>query len=493
MAAVRYPSQFMRRKKSAHRIIQCLYPGSLPCTNGRGCIQEAERCDGIVQCSDGSDEDNCLARVVIPAVQIQIQMCRPGQRSYSTRFQIVPYLSSCEQRPLEVAVSCDVLSNYAKHGLGLAQPVVKPQAVVTTVQKHHPAPVVMKSHPAPAPVKGQPVMVQPVKGQPVMVQPVKGQPVVVQAPKQVVMLQQVVNLACQTGYIMGEDHLCYRFSTDVVKYADAERACAQDGAGLAVLKDEVSHGFVYGFLQAYNPHNPHWIGLDDRMIEGQYVYADGAALGKFNHWDTAQPDDADRDQDCVQMQGYYWDDRACCEEKHYICQAPPAQQITCFCHNHSNQCTMDGGCADCQHNTMGAHCEMCQPGFAGAATQGTPNDCLPIQAYRVMHVKQPLLVMQPKGKDYLTIYTSGWGINPLLLNFPTDTKARQKATEVCPGQISLMYEVNDEPADLVYNLSCPEKADDCPPPDTVQFLTKVCLCCAEHKILNDCIFCTAFP
>ncbi|XP_078666505.1 uncharacterized protein LOC144908624 [Branchiostoma floridae x Branchiostoma belcheri] len=73
------------------------------------------------------------------------------------------------------------------------------------------------------------------------------------------------------------------------------------------------------------------------------------------------------------------------------------------------------------------------------------------------------------------------------------TKARQKATEVCPGQISLMYEVNDEPADLVYNLSCPEKADDCPPPDTVPFLTKVCLCCAEHKILNDCIFCTAFP
>ncbi|XP_078666183.1 uncharacterized protein LOC144908461 [Branchiostoma floridae x Branchiostoma belcheri] len=326
-------------KKSAHRIIQCLYPGSLPCTNGRGCIQEAERCDGIVQCSDGSDEDNCLA-------------------------------------------------HYAKHGLGLAQPVVKPQAVVTTVQKHHPAPVVMKSHPAPAPVKGQPVMVQ----------PVKGQPVVVQAPKQVVMLQQVVNLACQTGYVMGEDHLCYRFSTDVVKYADAERACAQDGAGLAVLKDEVSHGFVYGFLQAFNPHNAHWIGLDDRAIEGQYVYADGSALGKFNHWDTAQPDDADRDQDCVQMQGYYWDDRACCEEKHYICQAPPAQQITCFCHNHSNQCTMDGGCADCQHNTMGAHCEMCQPGFAGAATQGTPNDCLPIQTYRLMHVKQPLLVMQPKGK-----------------------------------------------------------------------------------------------
>ncbi|XP_078578491.1 uncharacterized protein LOC144863310 isoform X1 [Branchiostoma floridae x Branchiostoma japonicum] len=73
------------------------------------------------------------------------------------------------------------------------------------------------------------------------------------------------------------------------------------------------------------------------------------------------------------------------------------------------------------------------------------------------------------------------------------TKARQKATEMCADQLNLMYEVNNEPADLVYTLSCPERADDCPPPDTVPFLTKVCLCCAQHKILDGCIFCTSFP
>ncbi|CAH1251974.1 Hypp9196 [Branchiostoma lanceolatum] len=72
-------------------------------------------------------------------------------------------------------------------------------------------------------------------------------------------------------------------------------------------------------------------------------------------------------------------------------------------------------------------------------------------------------------------------------------QAREKATAACPGRLNLMYEVNNEPADLVYTLACPEKADDCPSPDTVPFLTKVCLCCAEHKILDDCIFCTAFP
>ncbi|CAH1251976.1 LRP1B [Branchiostoma lanceolatum] len=272
-------------------------------TNRMDCILEQERCDGIAQCMDGSDEDNCLAHKGYGTNRMGciLEQERCDRIAQCNCLALKDYgIAQCMDGSDEE--SCP--AHYAKHGLGRAQAVMKPQAVVAVQKKHHPAPFVVKSHPAPAPVKGQPV--------------------VVQSPKQV-MLQQVVNLACQTGYVMGEDRLCYRFSSDVVKYAAAERACAQDGAGLAVLKDEVSHGFVYGFLQSFNPHNPHWIGLDDRAVEGQYVYADGTALGKFNHWDTAQPDDEDRDEDCVQMQGYYWNDKSCCEEKHFICQAPPGK------------------------------------------------------------------------------------------------------------------------------------------------------------------------
>ncbi|ODM92460.1 Laminin subunit alpha [Orchesella cincta] len=50
---------------------------------------------------------------------------------------------------------------------------------------------------------------------------------------------------------------------------------------------------------------------------------------------------------------------------------------TCQCNGHSENCDpVSGVCIDCRHNTTGDHCEMCQAGFHGDATQGTPYDCL---------------------------------------------------------------------------------------------------------------------
>ncbi|XP_019622938.1 PREDICTED: uncharacterized protein LOC109468994 isoform X1 [Branchiostoma belcheri] len=85
---------------------------------------------------------------------------------------------------------------------------------------------------------------------------------------------------------------------------------------------------------------------------------------------------------------------------------------SCFCYGHSNKCAAQGVCADCQHNTAGARCEQCKPGYTGMATRGTPFDCQPIryvqvvqeQVQQVMQVArrpmqqvlmQPVQVMQP--------------------------------------------------------------------------------------------------
>ncbi|KAJ9598480.1 hypothetical protein L9F63_010833, partial [Diploptera punctata] len=49
----------------------------------------------------------------------------------------------------------------------------------------------------------------------------------------------------------------------------------------------------------------------------------------------------------------------------------------CNCSGHAPTCDpVTGQCAPCEHNTNGTKCEICNPGYYGDATQGTPSDCL---------------------------------------------------------------------------------------------------------------------
>ncbi|XP_025163883.1 basement membrane-specific heparan sulfate proteoglycan core protein [Harpegnathos saltator] len=48
----------------------------------------------------------------------------------------------------------------------------------------------------------------------------------------------------------------------------------------------------------------------------------------------------------------------------------------CQCNGHSNQCDPETGtCENCAHHTTGESCEVCEPGYEGDATRGTPSDC----------------------------------------------------------------------------------------------------------------------
>ncbi|XP_076397846.1 terribly reduced optic lobes isoform X10 [Megachile rotundata] len=49
----------------------------------------------------------------------------------------------------------------------------------------------------------------------------------------------------------------------------------------------------------------------------------------------------------------------------------------CNCNGHSSQCNPDTGiCENCAHHTTGDFCEVCEPGYEGDATRGTPQDCV---------------------------------------------------------------------------------------------------------------------
>uniref|UniRef100_A0A914HZB5 Uncharacterized protein n=1 Tax=Globodera rostochiensis TaxID=31243 RepID=A0A914HZB5_GLORO len=48
----------------------------------------------------------------------------------------------------------------------------------------------------------------------------------------------------------------------------------------------------------------------------------------------------------------------------------------CACHGHSDICDQETGhCHNCQHNTMGSHCEHCKDGFYGETLSASPEAC----------------------------------------------------------------------------------------------------------------------
>ncbi|KAK0176557.1 hypothetical protein PV328_000678 [Microctonus aethiopoides] len=51
--------------------------------------------------------------------------------------------------------------------------------------------------------------------------------------------------------------------------------------------------------------------------------------------------------------------------------------VRCQCNGHADSCDVKTGvCYDCRNGTTGNHCELCEEGYYGDATQGTPTDCL---------------------------------------------------------------------------------------------------------------------
>ncbi|KAK8750854.1 hypothetical protein OTU49_015029 [Cherax quadricarinatus] len=113
----------------------------------------------------------------------------------------------------------------------------------------------------------------------------------------------------------------YRVFNNVkLRYEEAERRCAQDGAQLIAIKSEEQQLVVLKSIQR----EAYWIGLTDRHKEGDWLLSDGSRPSYFK-WDKGQPNNYkkyDHDQDCVMLFQGAWNDNQCNQQLSFICQIP---------------------------------------------------------------------------------------------------------------------------------------------------------------------------
>jgi hypothetical protein len=115
----------------------------------------------------------------------------------------------------------------------------------------------------------------------------------------------------------------YAFCFQPLGYAEAEADCVDQGGHLASIHDLATHNEIVG--GAYSVAGGlWWIGLDDRVSEGDFEWTDGTPHD-FDAWAGGEPNDYDNAEDCAHLAdwaGGAWNDLGCGAVINYVCWLP---------------------------------------------------------------------------------------------------------------------------------------------------------------------------
>lgn len=112
----------------------------------------------------------------------------------------------------------------------------------------------------------------------------------------------------------------YLFCNYVSSWDNAQAYCASQSMHLAVINDKAEEDFIYGTANGYSTQK-WWIGLNDRDVEGQYVWDGGSS--SYVNWAPGEPNNAGN-EDCGQINRYYpthgWNDEPCYLAYRFVCE-----------------------------------------------------------------------------------------------------------------------------------------------------------------------------
>ncbi|XP_022808787.1 uncharacterized protein LOC111345773, partial [Stylophora pistillata] len=158
---------------------------------------------------------------------------------------------------------------------------------------------------------------------------------------------------CEPGWSYFDGY-CYFASPACASWLTAESNCSAMGSQLVTVHNQKENVYVQ------HRHNGErsWIGLNDRSVEGTFVWTN-KEISRFRFWAPQQPNDWSN-QDCVHTLGakhrYAWNDVPCKNCFNFTC-------FTDFneCRTSTHSCDDNAECK----NTVGSYTCTCKAGHSG--------------------------------------------------------------------------------------------------------------------------------
>ncbi|XP_044179085.1 uncharacterized protein LOC114946811 isoform X1 [Acropora millepora] len=129
--------------------------------------------------------------------------------------------------------------------------------------------------------------------------------------------------SCQTGWkAFGQN--CYQVSSNKKSWIQARLACANQRADLVSIHSPVEQAHIALQVGPYGLNAEAWIGLNDRTMEGVFLWSDRSAVDYIN-WDKMNSHYSWRFKDCASVKKDNegrWRDQSCFNSFSYICKKP---------------------------------------------------------------------------------------------------------------------------------------------------------------------------
>ena len=120
----------------------------------------------------------------------------------------------------------------------------------------------------------------------------------------------------------------YKYFNNMLSWDEAEKACTtafkdEDGDGhLVSIHSDLENQIVHALLPpTTNAILGAWIGMNDKDIEGEYIWSDNTAA-EYTNWRRGEPNNRNGEEDCVQIdQKLMWNDLNCDQHRlPYVCK-----------------------------------------------------------------------------------------------------------------------------------------------------------------------------